>query len=32
VQAVADKWRPGDHIEILYLPEDNYDGVIISVR
>lgn len=31
-QAVADKWRPGDQVEILYLPEDNYDGVVISVR
>lgn len=31
-QAVADKWRPGDQVEVLYLPEDNYDGVIISVR
>ncbi len=31
-QAVADKWRPGDQVEVLYLPEDNYDGVVISTR
>jgi hypothetical protein len=31
-QTLADKWRPGDEIEILYLPEDNYDGIIISTR
>lgn len=30
--AVADKWRPGDHIEVLYLPDDDYDAVIISTR
>lgn len=31
-QVVADRWRPGDQIEILYLPEADYDGVIISTR
>ncbi len=31
-QSVADKWRPGDHVEILYLPDADYDAVIISTR
>lgn len=31
-QLVADRWRPGDQVEILYLPQDDYDGVIISTR
>ncbi|MEP7384789.1 MAG: hypothetical protein ABI910_24175, partial [Gemmatimonadota bacterium] len=31
-QTVADRWRPGDQIEILYLRESDYDGVIISTR
>jgi hypothetical protein len=31
-QNVADRWRPGDEIEVVYLPEDDYDSVIISVR
>jgi hypothetical protein len=28
--SVADRWRPGDQVEILYLPESDYEGVIIS--
>lgn len=27
---IADRWRAGDRIEILYLPQRNYDSVIIS--
>lgn len=27
---VADRWAPGDAIEVLYLPDRNYDSVIIS--
>ena len=27
---VAARWRAGDTIEVLYLPERNYDSVIIS--
>lgn len=27
---VADRWRAGDRIEILYIPERNYDSVIVS--
>jgi hypothetical protein len=29
-QGVADRWRPGDQVEILYLPEDDYGAMIIS--
>ena len=29
---IADRWREGEHIEILYVPERNYDSVIISVQ
>jgi serine/threonine protein kinase len=28
---IADRWREGEHIEILYVAERNYDSVIISV-
>ena len=28
--AIADRWRVGDAVQILYLPEFNYDSVIIS--
>lgn len=27
---VAERWAPGDSIDVLYLPERNYDSVIIS--
>jgi hypothetical protein len=27
---VADRWQPGDHVQILYIAEQNYDSVIIS--
>jgi serine/threonine protein kinase len=27
---VADRWREGEQVEILYLPERNYDSIIIS--
>ena len=27
---IAGKWMPGDTIEILYLPNDEYDSAIIS--
>jgi serine/threonine protein kinase len=27
---VSDRWRPGDTVEILYLPRDDYDSVIVS--
>jgi serine/threonine protein kinase len=29
---VADRWREGERVEILYLPERNYDSVIISIQ
>jgi predicted Ser/Thr protein kinase len=29
--AIADRWRPGDRVQILYLPHEGYDSVIISV-
>jgi len=28
---IADRWRAGEHVEVLYLPERSYDSVIISV-
>ncbi|MEO6446228.1 MAG: serine/threonine-protein kinase [Gemmatimonadaceae bacterium] len=31
-QAVADRWRPGDQIEVLFLRDEDYDGVIVSTR
>jgi hypothetical protein len=27
---IADRWRAGDRIEILYLPQRNYDSVIVT--
>lgn len=32
LQSVTDRWRPGDHVEILYVPDADYDAVIISTR
>jgi hypothetical protein len=29
---IADRWRAGDRIEVLYLPERGYDSVIVSVE
>ncbi|MGE0443342.1 MAG: serine/threonine protein kinase [Gemmatimonadales bacterium] len=29
---VADRWRPGDEIEVLFLPDADYDALIISAR
>jgi len=29
---VADRWQAGDPIEVLYLPERDYDSVIVSTR
>jgi hypothetical protein len=28
----ADRWREGEHIEVLYLPHRNYDSLIASVH
>ena len=28
---IADRWREGEQLEILYLPDSSYDSVIISV-
>ena len=28
--AIADRWQPGDRVQILYLPHDGYDSVIVS--
>ena len=30
--AVANRWQPGDRIQVLYLPEFDYDSVIVSAR
>jgi hypothetical protein len=30
--ATADRWRVGDAIEVLCMPERNYDSVIASAR
>jgi hypothetical protein len=27
---IADRWQPGDRVQILYLPHENYDSVIVS--
>jgi hypothetical protein len=27
---VADRWRMGDPLEVLYLPERDYDSVIVG--
>ena len=29
--AIADRWQPGDRVQILYLPHEGYDSVIVSV-
>ena len=29
---IADRWQPGDQIPILYLPERDYDSVIVAVE
>jgi predicted Ser/Thr protein kinase len=29
--AIADRWQPGDRVQILYLPHEGYDSVVISV-
>lgn len=29
---IADRWRAGDRIEVLYLSERGYDSVIVSVE
>jgi hypothetical protein len=29
---IADRWRAGDAVQVLYLPEHDYDSVIISTR
>jgi len=29
---IADRWQPGDHIPILYLPDRSYDSVIVAVE
>jgi hypothetical protein len=29
---VADRWQAGDPVEVLYLPERDYDSVIVSTR
>ena len=28
--SIADKWEVGDSIEVLYLPDADYDSVIVS--
>lgn len=30
--ALAERWHPGDAIEVLYLPEQDFDSVIVSTR
>jgi hypothetical protein len=27
---IAARWRPGDQVQILYLPDEDYDSVVIS--
>jgi serine/threonine protein kinase len=27
---IADRWRPGDRVQILYIPDRDYDSVIVS--
>jgi hypothetical protein len=29
--AIADRWQPGDIVQVLFLPHERYDSVIISV-
>jgi hypothetical protein len=28
--AIADRWRPGDRVQILYIPGREYDSVIVG--
>jgi serine/threonine protein kinase len=28
--AIADRWQPGDRVQILFLPHEDYDSVIVS--
>jgi hypothetical protein len=28
--SVAQRWQPGDRVQVLYLPQEDYDSVIIS--
>jgi serine/threonine protein kinase len=28
--AIADRWQPGDRVQVLYLPHEHYDSVIVS--
>ena len=28
--AIADRWQPGDRVQVLYLPHEGYDSVIVS--
>jgi Protein kinase domain len=30
--AVANRWQPGDRVQVLYIPDDDYESVIISTR
>jgi serine/threonine protein kinase len=30
--AIADRWQPGDDISILYMPDRDYDSVIVAVE
>ena len=30
IPAVANRWRVGDTVQILYLPDEGYDSVIVS--
>jgi serine/threonine protein kinase len=27
---IAERWQPGDPVQVLYLPDDDYDSIIIS--
>jgi hypothetical protein len=29
---IADRWQPGDQIPILYMPQRDYDSVIVAVE
>ena len=29
-QSIAERWAPGDHVTVLYIPEENHDSVIVS--
>ena len=32
VPGVAQRWAPGDPVRVLYIPDEEYDSIIISVR